>query len=621
MAGIVDKALKAVKNQTKGKFFVEKLLFPAILLLYPLRHMTVGVEWWDTGYNYGNFMYMDRVDPMWLFSTYLANALGHLFTRLPFGNRMLGLNFYTGLVVSLLALGGYYFFTKKIKIPSWIVFLGEMLAISLCWCPTALLYNYLTYALFGGGVVALYCALTQEKKGLFILAGVLLGVNVFVRFSNLAEMALILAVWAYGVIRKSGLKQVAAQTGRCVLGYGLGVGACLGYFSVRYGFDTYISSIGRLLAMPSEASDYTVYSMIVYQLRNYLQNLIWLRYLILFVLLGMLGFALLGGKLRRLLSIGYVACVFAGFYYLMQKNMFNMKYSTKMSVFQWAVFFLTATVVIGVITIFRKKAEPEEKLLAGLGILVLFLTPLGSNNHLYSSINHLFFVAPFTLWMLVRFLKLLPEELECRKLRIGKAGGLHISAFPVKAMLVCMLLMLAVQSAGFGIGYVFSESDGGENLHTKIENNGILKGMYTSPERAEAIGTISAYVEAEGLAGREVILYGQIPAMSYYLQMPFAITAWPDLRSYNYAVMESDLERLAFDVENKSRPQPVVLLEAAYGAYLKGGTAALTQLGWTQDEAQRFEQDKKFVLLRQWMDTYGYEITFENEKFTMLEAG
>lgn len=608
-----DKALKAVKKQVKGMIFLERILFPAILLLYPLRHIAVGVEWWDTGYNYGNFLYMDRVDPMWLFSTYLANALGHLFTRLPFGNRMLGMNLYTGLVVSLLALGGYCFFTRKIKIPSWIVFLGEMLAISLCWCPTALLYNYLTYALFGAGVVALYCALTQEKRGMFVLAGVLLGINVFVRFSNLAEMALILAVWAYGVIRRTKVKRVAAQTGWCVLGYGLGMGACLGYLTVRYGLDTYASAIGRLLAMPSEASDYTVYSMIVYQLRNYLQNLIWLSYLILFVLMGALGFALFRGRLGRLLSVGYVACVFAGFYYLMQKNMFNMKYSTKMSVFQWAVFFLTATIVIGVITIFRKKAEPEEKLLAGLGILILFLTPLGSNNHLYSSINNLFFVAPFTLWMLVRFLKLLPKELEW--------GRLRISAFPAKAMLVCMLLMLAVQSAGFGIGYVFSESDGGENLHTKIENNGILKGMYTSPDRARAIGGISEYVESEKLSGREVILYGQIPAMSYYLQMPFAITAWPDLRSYNYAVMEEDLERLALAVEDKSIRQPAVLLEACYGAYLKGGEAALLELGLTEAEALRIVEDKKFILLREWMDAYGYGITFENEKFTMLEAG
>ena len=108
-----------------------RVLFPVILLLYPLRHILVGAEWWDTGYNYGNFMYMDRMDPMWVFSTYLGNALGNLLTKLPFGNYMIGLNVYTGLFVSLLALMGYLFFTRRMKLPGWIVFLGEFLAISL----------------------------------------------------------------------------------------------------------------------------------------------------------------------------------------------------------------------------------------------------------------------------------------------------------------------------------------------------------------------------------------------------------------------------------------------------------------------------------------------------------
>ena len=128
-------------------------IYPLILLLYPLRHIRVGVEWWDTGYNYGNFTYMDRMDPMWLLSTYLGNALGRLFTLLPGGSTMLGLNVYTGLVVSLLALGGYFFFIRKAGLPRTVVFWGELLAVSFCWCPTALLYNYLTYLLMGAGVV------------------------------------------------------------------------------------------------------------------------------------------------------------------------------------------------------------------------------------------------------------------------------------------------------------------------------------------------------------------------------------------------------------------------------------------------------------------------------------
>ena len=56
-----------------------------LLAFYPLRHIAWGLDLWDTGYNYANFQYMgtEHMDPMWLFSTYLANSVGWLLTKLP----------------------------------------------------------------------------------------------------------------------------------------------------------------------------------------------------------------------------------------------------------------------------------------------------------------------------------------------------------------------------------------------------------------------------------------------------------------------------------------------------------------------------------------------------------
>lgn len=589
-------------------------LYPAVLLLYPLRHIRVGAEWCDTGYNYGNFTYMDHMDPMWLLSTYLGNALGRLFTFLPGGDTMLGLNVYTGLLVSLLALGGYFFFTRNVGLPGALAFWGEMIAVSFCWCPTALLYNYLTYVLLGAGVILLYYALSGEAQGTcryFVAAGVCLGLNVLVRFPNLAETALILAVWAMAVIRRQKLVQTAKQTLQCLAGYLAGLLGGFAVIALRYGADTYVQGIARLLSMPSEASQYTVYSMVEQQLRNYLQNGIWLGYLALFMALGTIVYTLLPQKLNWIKNVGYVACVFCGFYYLMLQKMYNFKYSTQHSAFQWGAFLLTATLAVGVVTIFRKKATEREKLLCGLGMLVILITPLGSNNHLYSAVNNLFLVAPYTLWMLTRLLRWLPEY-------IGRPRRLRVSLFPLKAMLVCILIMITVQGTLFGIGYVFSESDGGENLHTSIENNTVLRGMLTSPDRAEAIGTLSAYVRQEGLVGQEVILYGNIPSMSYYLQMPFAISAWPDLPSYNYDVMEGDLGRLAEEIASGQRQKPVLLLEKRQGSYLVGGMDALESLGLGEKDMTGIAEDRKLRLLAAWMENYGYELCFENGKFLLF---
>ena len=173
-----------------------------ILAFYPLRHIGWGLDLWDTGYNYANFQYMGtkHMDSMWLFSTYLTNAVGNMLTKLQGGDTLMGMNLYTGLFAGALALIGYFFCTRKLKMPKAIVFLGEMTALSLCWCPTASLYNYLTYVLFLFSVIFLYLGLVRDKKGYLVCAGVLLGSNVLVRFSNLPEAAMIVAVWAYDII-------------------------------------------------------------------------------------------------------------------------------------------------------------------------------------------------------------------------------------------------------------------------------------------------------------------------------------------------------------------------------------------------------------------------------------
>lgn len=607
-----------LQTESKKKYISYlQYLYPIILFLYPLRHIRVGMEWNDTGYNYANFVYMDRMDEMWLFSTYLGNALGNVMTRLPFGNTMIGMNVYTGLLVSIMAVGGYCFFTRLIKLPKFIVFVGEFLAISLCWCPTALLYNYLTYFLLGVGYVLLYHALMAEgrKRNIgFVLAGAVLGINVFTRFSNLSHMALIVAVWAMGLIQKRKLLKVIQDTLWCVLGYIGGLGLVFGWISLRYGAGNYVNAIVRLLRMPAEASSYTITSMVTAQLQNYLQNLFWLVYLVVFVLAGMVIYACFPKKLQWIAKVGYIGGAGLFFYYLRNQNMYNFKYSTTPSMFQWAVILLTLTMVVGVIVIFGKAFTMQEKLLCGMNMILIVVTPLGSNNHLYGSVNNLFLVAPFTLWMCLRFVKWLPKQFAVRKKRYP------IYTYPVKAMCVCVFAMLLMQITLFGWVFVFQEGNGGENLHTEIEGNDVLRGVLTTSERAELLKSVSSFVEENKLAGKEVILYGNIPSMSYYLEMPFAITAWPDLPSYNYEIMVQDLTELESQIAKKERELPVVMVDIKQGRYLLDGEAALDLADMSEEQKKKIADDPKLKLIQSWLYNHSYKAVFQNEKFVLFQA-
>ncbi len=60
-----------------------------------------------------------------------------------------------------------------------------------------------------------------------------------------------------------------------------------------------------------------------------------------------------------------------------------------------AVLFLIAAILLAVLSLCRK---PACKIMAVLVLVLILVTPLGSNNDLYPIINNLFLAAPFALW-------------------------------------------------------------------------------------------------------------------------------------------------------------------------------------------------------------------------------
>lgn len=572
-----------------------KFLMKAVLFLYPLRHIFHGVDLWDTGYNYANFTYIENMDPMWYFSTYLANIVGNLFTKLPLGDTYLGLNLYTGLTTSILAVLGFWFCAEVLKIPKWIVFAGEFLAVCLSWCPTALLYNYLTYILLGVAVILLYFALAEETKFsklFFILSGICLGLNIFVRFSNLAQASMILAVWAMAIIRKEKFGKVVSQTLICLLGYLLGFGIGLAYVAARDGVGNYVNGIIRLMSMPSEASDYTVFSMIYGQIYNYAMNFKWILCLLALVIFGIFLFKVLPEKLRVLSVLIYGCGIVALFWWFAKVEMFRTTYDNLYSVFQWAVILLVVTHAIGIVVIFGKGFSEKDKLICGLNMLVVLVTPLGSNNQLFSAINNLYIAAPVSFWMLWRFLKWLPHKISMKQIQM--------SSMPIKLLLCAVIIMLSYQSVRFSIRYVFTEATGGKEHITNIESNDVLKWIKTDEEKAIALSQISQFVSENNLKGKECLLYGNIPSLSFYLEMPCVLSPWADLRSYNLVVMEEAMMKLQRDIDENGRECPIIILPR--GTNFNNSN------------------NKKEMLIQEMIVKYGYKAAYDNERFMVLMA-
>lgn len=639
------------KGTQENRDVIWKLLASVILLLYPIRHIYWGIDLWDTGYNYANFQYMgfEHMDSMWLFSTYIANAAGHFLTGLPGAGSLAGMNFYTGLFVSILALTGFWFCTEKLHIPTGLTFLGELTAISLCWCPTALLYNYLTYVFLLACVILLYLGLTGRKKWYLFCAGICLGINVLVRFSNLPEAALIVGVWAYAIIEaleeqkgcpkknwktlgKVAWKQIWSHTLWCMGGYLSALLLLLGYLQLRYGLDKYFAGICRLFAMTEDATDYKASSMIMGLVGTYVENLYWMVRIGFFVVIGMLLFSIVrtvmetrsmrrrkdGSQIAAYLCKlvqGMMVVVIVGIslkmlLWLYQKGFCASEYTQYGAILWPGVTFLMLTMGIAVLRILHPDCAKEEKLLSGLVLLVVLLTSLGSNNRVYPSMNNLFVAAPYTLWECWKFLAVRRE---------WKGKGIVISAFPIKTVLITFMALFLYQSLLFGVYFVFAEGTGISETSATVDNNPILKGIKMQPERAQWMQEITAYVEENDLQGREVLLYGELPALSYYLQMPSAFNPWSDLRSYNLQTMEQDMQELENRIANETSERPVIIVENRYVRYLEGGRSALELEGLYEQQIQKIVTDEKWELIVNFMENHEYEKTYFNEKFAVYE--
>ncbi|MDE6962185.1 MAG: hypothetical protein K2P30_00995, partial [Lachnospiraceae bacterium] len=318
---------------------VENIVFPLVLLLFPLLKVQEGIDLTDTGYSLGNYRFFGESGGIWEVLTFLSNVTGFLFTKLPMGKTMLGMKIYSSLIISLMGLLGYRFF--KTKMPAALAFAGEVAAIGLCWCPPVILYNYVTYFLFLLGSILLFRGLAGGRQVCLFLAGAALGANVMARFpGNVLEAGLILAAWYYGLLKRKTVKALAKETGICLLGYLGSFLALLLAATLLYGSGTLGNMITGVLGMAGSASDYTLGEMLLAIVDAYFHGFQWMLYMLLCILPG-IPFLIIGeGRFLRLRKIVYCLCIPVLFLVLYKWGMFNFKYFQKEAALQWGAVFL-----------------------------------------------------------------------------------------------------------------------------------------------------------------------------------------------------------------------------------------------------------------------------------------
>lgn len=539
-----------------------------------------GVDVTDSTYSLSNFVFLDRLDGMWLYSTFYANLLGKLFTLLPGGTTLLGMKLYTALVKLTLAVASYIFFIKSIGAKHYISFIGVIGALGLCWCPDTILYNYLTYLFFFAGAAFLYKALEQDEKVYFVIAGFMLGSNVFVRLPNVIEAGLIVVLWADSIFRKDKFITALNKTLWCMLGYVISFIPAIILIMFNGGLKAYLSGVTEMFGMSSSASGYGPVEMVLQILRSF-----WFVREYIAISIAAIVFVTAAWIITRKKSeaISTVLCIPVSALLLIKlyrNGMFTRNYGT------YGAFFGIGKIVVFIIylymliVLFRKDRGIADKRLAMMAVMICIITPLGTNNELYSVLNNMFFSLPTMCFLLTKDIK---------EKNAFKCFG-YVSSV--------LILVLSIQGVLFGLNFSFRDGFD-DKMDVKAYGNEVINGVYTTSENARRLADLSAFWQESDLDNGEVLLYGDVSGMGFILNTPIAIsTAWPSLESFSEDKFRQDI-----------------------GALTSKGTTPTVLISNTEYELLHSNNlNIKQEILKNFLETNYYNNTYQDDYFTVLTA-
>ena len=565
-------------NFKKYQAPLEKFFFPVVLILYPLIGVNQGLDITDTTYGLANYEFFSSIDPMWALSTFLSNVTGSIIMKLPGAGTMLGMSIYCSFIISIIALVPYYLLQRWM--PGWMIFIGEFIAESLCWCPRVILYNYLTYLFFTLGTLFLLMGMFEwERQNRYLmLAGFFLGLNVMVRFPNIVEAGMILVLWFFEIITRGKFLETVYKTLICIGGYVLGLLIPFLLVTALYGPKAYFEMIGSLLGMTSGASDYTAGGMISSIVSAYLTTGADMIIMIPCIAAGIFMFMMLPDKYILIKKVFYIIGLLVLVRYYFAGGVFTRNYHYNDSIFQAAMMLVILAIILSVIgSAGVLNGSKEEQTLAFAILMIILITPLGSNNYTHPILNNLFVIAPVFLWLFRRLMQ-----------RLGEG---HYN-FPWQAMITMVITVVLVQGAIFHYCFAFGDGTDGQKRNSRCSIPKV-SAMVTTEGNAQSLDELYQGLSDNGLLNGKALFFGGVPGLSYIFDLEPAIdTVWPDLDSYSVEKFKDQLKGIS---EQNSEPIVIIGKEMADYANI----------------------EEKYNILVDYITQHDYNKVFESDRFTV----
>lgn len=601
-----NKIRRKVKLSAKQRWEVENIIIPIILFVVSFYDFNNGIDLTDAGFSLSNFFYFETIPGVSVIPTFWSNVVGFLFTRLPEGNTWRGCLFYCTFVIALSVAAAYFFVKKYIDFR--IVLVAEVFAIFYCWNPNSVLYDYLSFLLFEIAVMFLLKGIEKEKKIFYVTAGIIIGINTFVRLPNAAEIAAIVLVWYAGWYKKQSLSMVLRKTGDCVLGYFGGLAISFGAIFLKYDWADFMEAINELILESVLNEDYGI-AFMLFQTLKVVGRYKW--YVVYFLCIIAVGtvlhtvfnkvFALRKNTVRTVMGVTLTAgAVFSYVIFSKKYGLYSSEWTDFSSVLGVSCIFLLWGILVCILNLFLS-TDLETRLLALVFLGTFYVTPLGSNNHIYLVIMNMFMLIPLVVYHSLK--------LESEVIGILKNVDSDALKWSYRAVMYGSLIIMMWQVMHFGLNYVFHD----ENVSITIEDANILHGMKTGQEKAEKLNELILFCEEQNLTGRETIFYCNGPGLAFMLQLKPALSStWMDWYTNTTIQFEKEIYSL-----NKAEKTPIVILSSDYSAYLEQDWEKLDNM---EIDVYALEIEEKWQVLLKFMRKNDYDKIYEQYGYVIYQA-
>ena len=564
---------------------IQNLLL-VFLLLYPWYFVISGIDMTDAGYwltYYKNFFdnpeSVIRGFPVWLTLVIGASAnklLGDL--GLFSFNIMNVLIIYLSLYLSYKILNS---FTNKTT-------MLFTLAISVVFInidrSSIVSYDNLTVLFYLIAAYFIYYGLVEGKKNYLFLSGIVLGLNIFIRFPNLLGIGLIIVIFYYNYISNTKVKKSLKEISYVLAGYSFSIIAVVLVLKSIGHFELYVEGLNAMLATGKGPSDSP--SLIKTFLND---QLFAFKYGVAFII-GLIVFSWLSKFWNKSTVISFIMLfVLSGL-----STLYVMKISY---ILQYPNYYFLHMGVIGIfyislILIILKtlKIDPKFSTIALITFLIIELIPLGSNTHLRKSVGGLYLGLPIILIYLYSLstIKLGPFLLESKQVLFLK-----------KYVSLTLILFSVIVSTFYFAAYC---DNGNKFKMTSTSDIPLLKYNLTTEERADTLIDVLENLKQYEDKYEYMFTYGRIPLIQYLSNTkPFIDNPNPLFETPNAI-------KIKLDIAAKNKSLPLVIQS-------KTVTSAKT---WPAKRYKVNKSTKMTLMIQDFLKKYNYTSVWQNDDFEIL---